>query len=284
MSEQSTDHTGTVRSLWRYAVKSMNGEELDEALVNDGGILGDRAYAVIDQSNGKVASAKFPRKWSRLLELSACLTEPPRLGAPVPPVRITWPDGVDVISNDEHSDALLSETLGRPVMLTTSRPASPSVERLDPFETDESILDIGPVMMKGRFSDYAAVHLLTTATLARLSEIYPEARFDARRFRPNVLVETSADQNGFVENDWIGRTLAIGNEVRLQVTDPTPRCSIPTLAHGELPKDPRVLRTIADHNMLPFSALDGQIMPCSGVYAFVVQGGTLRTGDKVQIE
>ncbi len=283
MSSQSTNKTGSVRSLWRYAVKSMRGEELDEALVTDGGVLGDRAYAVIDQSNGKVASAKFPRKWSKLLEFSACLAAPPRDDAPVPPVRITWPEGVDIISNDEHCNALLSETLERPVTLTTSRPESPSVERLDPFDSDESILDIGPVMMKGRFSDYAAVHLLTTATLARLSELYP-ARFDARRFRPNVLVETSADQDGFVENDWIGRIVAIGDEVRLQVTDPTPRCSIPTLAHGELPRDPRVLRTIAEHNMLPFSALDGQIMPCAGVYAFVVQGGTVRKGDKVRIE
>ena len=155
---------------------------------------------------------------------------------------------------------------------------------MDPFESGENILDIGPFMMKGRFTDYAALHLLTTATLARLSELYSEARFDARRFRPNVLVETPTYQNGFVENDWIGRIVAIGDEVRLQVADPTPRCSIPTLAHGELPRDPRVLRTIAEHNMLPFSALDGQIMPCAGVYAFVVQGGTVRTGDKVRIE
>ena len=280
----SNHHGGAVRSLWRYAVKSMKGEELDEALVADGGMLGDRAYAVIDRSNGKVASAKFPRKWGKLLELSACLAESPQANAPVPPVRITWPDGIDIPSNDEQANALLSESLGRPVTLTASRPESPSVERLDPFESDESLLDIGAFMMKGRFTDYAALHLLTTATLARLSELYPEARFDARRFRPNVLVETSADQNGFVENDWIGRVVAIGDEVRLQVTDPTPRCSIPTLAHGELPKDPRVLRAIAEHNPLPFSALDGQIMPCAGVYAFVVQGGTVRSGDAVRIE
>ena len=268
MSEQSLDHPGAVGSLWRYAVKSMKGEELDEALVTDGGMLGDRAYAVIDRSNGKVASAKFPRKWSKLLELTACLIEPPRVDAAVPPVRITWPEGIDVISNDEHANALLSETLGRPVTLTTSRPESPSVERLDPFESGENILDIGPFMMKGRFTDYAALHLLTTATLARLSELYSEARFDARRFRPNVLVETPTYQNGFVENDWIGRIVAIGDEVRLQVTDPTPRCSIPTLAHGELPRDPRVLRTIAEHTASVFRtrwtdhALCGRVRFC----------------------
>ncbi len=143
MSSQSTNNIGSVGSLWRYAVKSMRGEELAEALVNDAGIFGDRAYAVIDPSNGRVASAKLPRKWSKLVDLSACLMEPRRSGDSVPPVRITWPDGASITSNDEDASALLSEQLGRPVVLSTSRPESASVERLDPFETDETISDIG---------------------------------------------------------------------------------------------------------------------------------------------
>lgn len=281
---QSTDASGAVRSLWRYPVKSMRGEELDEALVIDGGILGDRAYAVVDQSNGKIASAKFPRRWSKLLELSPSFVEPPGVGDPIPRVRIGWPEGVDVASSDEDLSARLSETLNCQVNLTSTRPENASVERLDPLATSESILDIGALMMKGRFSDYAAVHLLTTSTLTRLSELYPGARFEERRFRPNVVVETSRGQSGFVENDWVGRTVTIGDEVRLRVTDPTPRCSIPTLDHGELPRDPRVLRTIAEHNMLPMPALDGQIMPCAGVYAFVESAGTMRRGDPVRIE
>ena len=284
MALQSTDDAGAVRSLWRYPVKSMRGEELDEALVIDGGILGDRAYAVIDLSNGKIASAKFPRKWSKLLELSASLVEQPRVGDSIPPVRIAWPEGADVTSSEEDLSARLSETLGCPVSVTTSRPESASVERLDPLATDESILDIGALMMEGRFSDYAAVHLLTTSTLTRLSELYPGARFDERRFRPNVVVETSADQSGFAENAWVGRTVTIGDEVRLRVTDPTPRCAIPTLAQGDLPKDPGVLRTIAEHNMLEVPVNDRQLMPSAGVYAFVVQGGTVRRGDPVRIE
>ncbi len=231
MSSQSTNDTGSVGSLWRYAVKSMRGEELDEALVNDGGIFGDRAYAVIDPSNGRVASAKLPRKWSKLVGLSACLVEPRRSGDPVPPVRITSPDGASITS-DEDAGALLSEQLGLPVVLTTSRPESASVERLDPFLTDETISDIGRHMMKGRFSDYAAVHLITTATLERLGELYPQGLFDVRRFRPNVVVETTSAERGFVENAWVGRTVAVGDEVRLRITDPTPRCAIPTLGHG----------------------------------------------------
>ncbi len=283
MSSQSTNKTGSVRSLWRYAVKSMRGEELDEALVNDGGIFGDRAYAVIDPSNGRVASAKLPRKWSKLVGLSACLVEPRRSGDPVPPVRITSPDGASVTSDDEDAAALLSEQLGLPVVLTTSRPESASVERLDPLATDESILDIGALMMEGRFSDYAAVHLLTTATLERLGELYPQGLFDVRRFRPNVVVETTSAERGFVENAWVGRTVAVGDEVRLRITDPTPRCAIPTLGQGDLPKDPGILRAIAKHNRV-LMPLMGEVLPSAGVYAFVVQGGTVRRGDPVRIE
>ena len=149
---------------------------------------------------------------------------------------------------------------------------------------EETISDIGDLMMEGRFSAYAALHLLTTATLARLSELGPASHFDARRFRPNVVVETAEDQSGFVENDWVGRTLAIGDDVRLRVSDPTPRCSIPTLAQPGLSMDPKVLRTIVEHNRLAVPVLEGKVLPCAGVYAFVIQGGTLRRGDPVRIE
>lgn len=281
---QSTKQIGAVKTLFRYVVKSMNGEDVDETLITEGGILGDRAYAVIDQSNGKVASAKYPKKWSKLIELSARFVQPPRADAPPPPVRITWPTGEEVVSDAGDVDARISEAVGRPVTLTTARPGNISLERLDPLEAEETISDIGDLMMEGRFSDYAALHLLTTATLARLSEFGPASRFDARRFRPNVVVKTAEDQSGFVENDWVGRTLAIGDDVRLRVSDPTPRCSIPTLAQPGLPMDPKVLRTIVEHNRLAVPVLEGRVLPCAGVYAFVIQGGTVRRGDPVRIE
>lgn len=284
MPMPSPTSVGAIKSLWRYPVKSMRGEGLDEALVTDSGVLGDRAYALIDQSNGKVASAKLPKKWGGLVEFAATFVEPPRAGAPTPAVRISWPSGSDALSGDEDVDRRLSESLGRPVALTTSRPETVSVERLDPMDPGEAIVDIGAIMLEGRFMDYAALHLVTTATLARLSALSAETRFDERRFRPNLVIETPGDEGGFIENDWVGRTLAIGKDVRLRVTDPTPRCAIPTLAQGELDRDPGVLRTIAQHNMLPVPVLDGQVMPCAGIYAFVVQGGTVRKGDPIRVE
>ena len=274
---------GTVKALWRYPIKSMAGTKLGEALVTEGGILGDRAYAVIDRSSGRVGSAKTPKKWAELMALAADFVEPPRPGTPLPPVRILWPDGTAVASDGGDPDTRLSETLGRPVTLTTERPEVPSLERLDPLAEEETIVDIGELMMAGRFSDYAALHLITTATMARLAELRPESAFNARRFRPNVTIATPEGEQGFVENDWVGRELAIGDEVRLRISDPTPRCSVPTLAQQDLAKDPQVLRTIVEHNTLPVPVLDGEALPCAGVYAFVIQGGMVKRGDAVRV-
>ena len=284
MSSISKQVAGSVRSLWRYPVKSMRGEELSEASVTEGGILHDRAYALIDQSNGNVASAKVPRKWGRLVQFQASFGEAGQSDDSLPGVDITLPDGTGVSSDDSNLGDRLSEALGRPVDLASSRPETPSVERLDPFADEETIVDIGALMMAGRFSDYAAVHLVTTSALDRLGELYPEGQFDVRRFRPNVVVATPSGEKGFVENDWVGRTIAIGSEVRLRISDPSPRCSIPTLAQGDLPEDRGILRTIAEHNCVGIPVLEGEVLPSVGVYAFVVQGGTVRNGDTVRVE
>ena len=261
----------------------MAGTKLDEALITEGGILGDRGYAVIDRTSGRVGSAKTPRKWAGLMALAADFVRPPRAGAALPPVRIAWPDGRSVASDEGDADARLSATVGRPVTLTTERPETPSLERLDPLAAEETIVDIGALMMTGRFSDYAALHLVTTATMARLAALRPGSTFNARRFRPNVTIASPEGAQGFVENDWVGREVAIGDEVRLRISDPTPRCSIPTLAQADLEKDPQILRTIVAHNSLPVPILDDQVLPCAGVYAFVVRGGTVKRGDAVRV-
>ncbi len=284
MSSQSNS-VGSIQNIWRYAVKSMGGEELNEALVTDGGLLGDRGYAVIDQANGKVGSAKMPKKWGNLLALNSTYSTPPRAGAPLPPVQINWPGGDSVISDTDDTDARLSETVGRPVTLTTVRPETVSLERIDPLVAEEIILDIGEIMMEGRFSDYAAIHMLTTSTLAHLSKLSPGIVFDAMRFRPNLIIEAADGHSGFVENDWVGRTVAIGKDVRLRITDPTPRCLIPTQAqHGGIEKDMKVLPAIVKHNRLPVPILDNEVLPCVGVYGFVIQGGNVRQGDTVRVE
>jgi uncharacterized protein len=112
--------------------------------------------------------------------------------------------------------------------------------------------------------------LVTTSTIDRLRALYPPGRFEARRFRPNIVVSTGSADAGFVENDWIGRTVEIGDTVRLAITELCPRCVMITLPQGDLPKDAGILRTAAQHNGVNV-----------GVYASVISGGIIRRGDPV---
>jgi uncharacterized protein YcbX len=161
------------------------------------------------------------------------------------------------------------------VSLCEAAPESPVLEEYWPdiegLAHRDAVTD--EAMAAGTFFDAAAVHLLTTATLDRLRELYPEGRFEVRRFRPNVVVACGPEARGFVEQGWVGRTLALGPEVRLHVAGPCPRCVMTTLPQADLPPDPGVLRTAARH-------AGGHV----GVYARVLQGGTLRRGDAVRVE
>jgi uncharacterized protein YcbX len=253
----------------------MMGEELNAAEITRSGLRGDRAYALVDSSDGKVASAKNPRKWPALFDFRAALADTPRPGVKLPSVRVTLPDG-DVVSS-EQADAhqILSRVLQREVKLSTlaDLPAAtaeeywPDIEGLDYRDT---VTDFG--LPEGTFFDAASVHLLTTSTLDRLRMLYPEGRFEVRRFRPNIVVDTGS-QKDFLENGWGGKILAIGETVRLSITGPCPRCVMTTLAQGDLPRDAGILRTAAQHNRASV-----------GVYASVLQDGKVRRGDSVRLE
>src|SRR5467141_5124399 len=98
MSNAAQNELGSVVSLWRYPVKSMMGEELNATEVTERGLFGDRAYALVDSSDGKAATAKNPRKWPRLFDFHATFIEPAHVAAKMPPVRIALPDGATVTS------------------------------------------------------------------------------------------------------------------------------------------------------------------------------------------
>lgn len=266
---------GSVVSLWRYAVKSMMGEELNAADITDRGLVGDRAYALIDPTDGKVASAKNPRKWAKLFAFRAAYIEPPRGDTNIPPLRITLPDGNIVTTQQSDLNQILSRVLEREVTLGTTPPETPSLEEYWPdmggLAQRETITDES--MLPGTFFDGAVIHVLTTATIDRLQELYPQGRFEVRRFRPNIVVESSTGEKGFIENDWVGHTLGIGAEVQLSIIRACPRCVMTTLPQGDLPKDPGILRTAAQYNQVNV-----------GVYAAVLRGGTIHRGDPVRLQ
>ena len=94
---------GAITSLWRYPVKSMMGEQLASAYFTEHGMLGDRAYALIDRATGKVASAKNPRKWPSLFRFAASYSKPPQTSRAIPPVVIALPDGNRVSSDSPEA-------------------------------------------------------------------------------------------------------------------------------------------------------------------------------------
>jgi hypothetical protein len=281
---------GIVVALWRYPVKSMQGEELKGAVVGERGLLGDRAYAILERATGHIASAKHPRKWKELLACRAALVAPPRPGAPLPPVWITLPDGTVVRSDDTNIDQVLSRALGREVSLVTQAPPAPTREAnrapIDEIATRELIVEeaLAPAAPEGTFFDYATLHILTTATLDRLRELYPAGRFEVRRFRPNIVIAPSGGQRDFPENAWLGHTLAIGG-ARLRAIDPAPRCVITTLPQGDLPHDPGILRALGQHtSAASATAAPGVVMPAvAGIYASVQRAGTIRRGAPVAL-
>jgi len=266
----------SVVGLWRYPVKSMMGEELNAVEVTDAGLLGDRRFAVIEAATGKVAGAKNPRKWGNFFDLRATYVEPPQTESKLPAVRVTLPDGTAVTSDEPDLSQILSRALGREVAFAEApgRESSNTAEEywpdLDGLEHRDTVTEWE--LPGGTFFDLATVHVLTTATIDRLRALYPEGRFEARRFRPNIVVSTGSDQQGFVENGWIDREIAIGAEVRLRITGACPRCVMTTLAQGDLPKDTGILRTAAQHN-------EANV----GVYAEVIAGGAIHRGDPVTL-
>jgi uncharacterized protein len=265
---------GTVVSLWRYPMKSMMGEEVNASDLTDRGVLGDRSRALVDTETGKVVSAKNPRKWPNMFDFRAVFTAPPVLGTPLPPVRVTFPDGDSASTDDDGFAGLVSGALGRPVTLATAAPSDPFLEEYWPdiAELDHQDKVTDEAMPVNTFFDLATIHVLTTATLNRLRELYPQGRFEARRFRPNIVVDLDNGDVDFAEEKWVGRELRIGDDVVLEITDHCPRCVMTTLAQGDLPKDSGILRTAALHNEVHV-----------GVYAEVRRAGRVQRGDAVTV-
>jgi uncharacterized protein YcbX len=275
----------------------MLGEELEAADLGEGGIVGDRAYAIVDKETGKVASAKHSKVWPDLLKCRAAFAAPPRPGDEIPPARIELADGSSVQSDDADVDALLSRFFGREVELSSAAQNGytidqyhPDEENYDPDGHRDEVVEaqLGAAFFNERglpsavpedsFFDLFPLSVLTTSTLDRLAELEPEVSFDLRRFRMNVIVDNAAP--GFVENEWVGRSLAIGDDVRLGVALPDPRCCMPSLEQEGVSRDPRVLKALAQHNRIDVA---GSLYPCAGVYAVAEATGTICRDDRVSL-
>ncbi len=203
----------TVVELWRYPVKSLLGEELEEVEMEERGLVGDRLYAVTDRG-GKLGSGKTSNRFRRLdglFDLSA------RDGGGR--VLVTVPDGRELAVGNGELDSFLSERYGDDMRVAR--------ESTVPHH------------------DAAPLHLLTTSSLRWLADKLPASQIDRRRFRPNVLLD--GEGTGLVEDGWVGRRFGLGSAV-VRVVDRTDRCVMTTNPQSELPQDPDVLRAVTELN------------------------------------
>ncbi|OUS24762.1 hypothetical protein A9Q99_23495 [Gammaproteobacteria bacterium 45_16_T64] len=278
---------GTVKEVWRYPVKSMQGQKIPHSQIAKFGVIGDRGWAVKDDDVGEIRGV---RKLPKLLNYSAAyVTEPS--ATMIPPVRITHPTGElsDVI--DTEHQAAMSEYLKKPVSLWPLQPKSNvghyrlaemanSKDLRNQFGTDTNP-DISSISLKlllelsvfatplGRYYDAYPLHLLTTASLVEMANCEPKGDFDARRFRPNIVIDSGDDQQGFVEFGWTGGVLAIGDTL-IKCETRTVRCSMPAQPQPGLSKNAAVVKSLVANT-------DRHL----GIYATVIREGRIKEGDDV---
>ncbi len=280
---------GRIGEIWRHPVKSMEGERIPRAALGPNGIPGDRAWAVRDEERGGIRGAK---KIPLLMTCKARYAEDPSAER-VPAPEITLLDGSTLAADARDAAPRVSAAIGRKVTLWPLRPASElehyrrgAPDHADVLtelravfgrNPDEPLPDFGkfpPDLMQyesppGTYFDAYPLLVLTDATLRKLRALAPRSLIDVRRFRPNLVIETS--EEGFVEAGWAGRKLRIAGAV-LEVGVPCPRCVMITHGFGDVPRDPGLMRTVvreADQSV--------------GAYATIAQAGDVKLGDSVEL-
>jgi uncharacterized protein len=286
----------TIAGIVRYPVKSMQGEALGAARLTAAGIPGDRAWALRDDVRNALTNAK---RFASLMAMRARFLQAPDEANRAPVVELVDPDGAVVRSDAPDVNAWLATRLGHPVSLWPLLPAEveahyrreapepgadleAGLREMFARTIDEPLPDFSkfpPVLFShasppGTYFDAFPLLILSTSALASLERLAratgSESVFDVRRFRPNLLVETPAE--GFVEDDWCGRELRVGT-ARLKVEMRCPRCIMTTHGFLDLPRDPRIMRSLVQHH-------GGDL----GVYASVVEPGEVSVGDRLELD
>jgi len=282
---------GTIKEIWRYPVKGMAGEKVESCHLDEMGLRGDRIWALRDQARNEIQSCKFRPE---LLLCSARIRKSSSDGSNH--VDVLFPDGSTIGSDDPEIHAQLSQLTNRASTLASLRPLSEIdfyhryrrddhtwLEELKAtFDREEGeplpdFFDQLPeavaefVSLPGTFFLVTPFHLITTATLKYLETLNPESDCDVRRFRPNVVIDTGADE-GLLEQQWIGKQITLGSAAANCVLT-TPRCGAVTRAQREFAADKTILRTIVK-----------QTEQNVGIYGAPKLSGELRVGDAVYID
>ncbi len=241
---------GRVRDLWRYPVMGLQGERLQTAEIRAAGVVGDHRYVFHDSVAGRVIDpVTYAHRWGETLAFPSMLDLRAQF-APGDSTRldIITPDGRVLSSGDPDFQTRIGETLRVPVKLLEF-----------------------PQVAETRLRAGRALHLITTASLDSMKNLYPEGDFDPRRFRPNIIVSSRPERNGFAEESWVGESIRIGPEVVLRVEKTNRRCKVTTMKQDDLSYDEKILETISQKN--------SNVL---GVMCSVAKGGIVTVGDELE--
>jgi len=281
---------GRVGQLWRYPIKSLAGEPIERTEVDETGFVGDRSWALRDVVADELTNCKVI---PALLGCAAHYAEAPRAGFEPAHPLVVLPDGRTLRTDDPFVEAALSAIAGRPLTLWSLQPAANAqhyrlrrsltlavIRHRMGLPPDAPLPDFSVYsadMMaerqqhatpRGSYKDAYPIHFITSASLQTLRGLAPDLDVDARRFRPNLVIEGDFEA-GFPEHDWAGRELIIGGVV-LHCGPRTVRCSMPAQAQRGLEREPRIGAALRRHTGFNM-----------GAYASVQQAGAIALGDEV---
>lgn len=247
-----------VAELWRHPVKSLQGEPLDEAIVEDSGLSGDRQWGIVDCETGTVLTA---RRVPSLLLASSRLMDTG--------VELRLPGGDVLVAPSAQADEVLSEWIGRQVALVSAGTFGAGVGEYFEDATDDNSPVVSWTMPPGRFVDALPLLIVTTASLRQGRALHPDGEWETRRFRPNIVIDVEDD--GWVEDAWRGHTLRIGTAA-VQPAAPCQRCTMVTRPQPGLDRDLDIYKVLARHHGATF-----------GTWTTVETPGLVRVGDDVTL-
>lgn len=240
---------GTVSELWRYPASSLTGERLEAISIEVEGIAGDRMFGLVDASDNEIARPDRDAKWHNVPRIRTRLTRNREL-------EVAVPGGEWLPAPGAESDRSVSDYLGFEASIR-------------PFRREYAAAGYSGPLTAERYRK-APIHLLTTASLARLKALHPKGTADPRRFRPNIVVDMAPVEGSFPETEWIGRKLAIG-ELLLTISEPCRRCGFTIIGQDGFDPDPAILRNLVRHNAHNL-----------GVYCTVDRPATVELGDAMR--
>jgi uncharacterized protein YcbX len=255
---------GKIESIWRYPVKSMRGEELDEAFASYSGIYGDRLFAFRSSANHKGFPYFTARDQRRLLQYRPRFRYPDKATRPI-----------NLIDAESRNANPLVADLAE-LVVDVETPAGKTLAIDDPALIEMLRADIDQkhqvtLMQSQRaMTDCRPVSIFSLQSAQQLAE-ETGTPVDKRRFRANVYVDLTAS-DGFAENDLVDRSVRIGSKVVITILERDPRCVIITLDPDTGEQAPAVLKKVAQ-------AHDGM----AGVYGAVLVEGMVHKGDPVEL-